>query len=573
MEMLKLTSDDELSRLKRILADGLKKFPKQGMPVNQFNLLKAAGGNLNENAHTRILSALLQIKPVRMSFFKYLDSKYSARGLDKIVDAEKCGDTASVRCFENYIDACVRVGDCCVIIENKVKGACDQAEQIDRYVNSVQLQGCDKHNVFVLYVTQNGGEPTENSFRSAKDILDYNKCSSRFFAINYRQDILPWLYEMLGRKIWFVLERETEREMLQTGLFQYVNYIEGPALLNVQEVYDGFQGFRGMVISGIKELSLKSIMDICTVAEFMVLCQRQYICDAMAEKLFNKLHIEEKRRILKTIFYNAFGVVIPDTDFYRQLPVKIVGTDSMVMSAGVWEDIKSSLVQIDIWCADGGDEGYDKALNGLKDKIGELPSQGDNRINVDMTYNGRGMIRFRVASIKEIQTVISLLGGKIGQSNKADDATKVGYPIECDCEEWLLQIKAAIKEWCASKQITDNDARWDLWNHVTQEDEDKNFKAEATHSYWYVNDWAIQLYENPSEPMRAIDVFAKRGKGESQILGLLKKMASGGFPARALKWDGRVFLRFPTPTIQYAKDLLGALWEWRKEIKPPMDIP
>lgn len=552
-------------KVREIINKWLGVFREAAKDVSEFNLLKEVWGSLNENAHTRILSALLRIKPVRNSFFEYLDRKYLGRGLDKIRDAGKLGAGVSVRCFENYIDACVRIGDYCVIVENKIKGASDQPEQIDRYVNSAIGQGVKGENIFVFYVTRDGGTPGDGSFNSSKKILDYDNGCGRFFAISYRQDILPWLYEMLARKIWLGLEIEIDREMLQTGLAQYVNYIEGPDLLNVREVDDGYRGFRTKVVSDIRGLLIdESMMDICTLAEFMVLRQRRYICNAMADELFNKLHLEEKRRILKTIFYDAMGVVIPDTDFYWQVPILTAEADNMVASVGMWEDTGSSLVQVDVWCVDSGGEKYETTLGGLVNNASGLDYISD------MKYNGISMLRFKVSRIDHMRRVAGLLSRQsdIGTTISAalTESDVLAEKCDRDYEEWLRQIKSAIGEWRLREHASNDDTKLVLWNSVTQELEDKNVNAEATHSYWYVNDWAIQLYENPDEPMRAIDVFAKRGKGETQIIDLLKSMVSAGFAARALKWDGRVFLRFPTPTMKYAKSLLGALWGWRSKL-------
>ena len=129
MSMLMCETMPELDKMQsvEILRGWVASFPETIETDCEFNLLSAANGSLNENAHTRILAALLRIKPVRVFFFTYLDRKYSHRRLDEILDADAENAITSVRCFENYLDACVAIGRFRIIIENKVKGAYDQA--------------------------------------------------------------------------------------------------------------------------------------------------------------------------------------------------------------------------------------------------------------------------------------------------------------------------------------------------------------------------------------------------------------------------------------------------------------
>ncbi len=537
-----------------ILRKWAEAFPKTTTTDCEFNLLSAASGSLTENAHTRILATLLQIKPVRMSFFTYLDRKYSHRRLDEIIDADASNAITSVRCFENYLDACIAVGSFRVIIENKVKGACDQPEQIDRYVDTIKDQGVDKKNIFVLYVTQTGGYPSDNSFNCAKATLECKSDNTgRLFALSYLQDILPWLFEILGRQIWSGLP-EPNREMLKSGILQYANYIEGQDLLGLREEKDGYEDFRKMMfgILAAPDWSLPRIMQMCTWSDFLLLREREQLYKTLDENRFLRLVRREKQLLLKIIFYRAFNVAVPDDEIYVQIPVMTESTADMTVAMGLWENTEDSVVQVDVWCTDENSQTYEIAFNKA------FRSLKDVRRAKYMKWNGKDMIRFKVSTIKEICDVIKVLNGrcpkKIEESN-SNENSPVGT---IDRYELLQQIKVAINSWCSRKQISFNDPRWSIWGQIDAGG------IWANHGYGYVNDWAIQLYENTNESTRAFDVFAKRGKESDDVCVLQTCMLEKGFFCRAMRWDGRVFYRFPVPTRQYAENLLRALWEWRE---------
>lgn len=546
---------DEMGVMKT-LQRWVEAFPETTATNCEFNLLSAANGSLNENAHTRILAALLRIKPVRSSFLSYLDRKYPQRGLDKIRAA--CDKPTSVKCFENYLDACVAVGRFRIIIENKVKGACDQPEQIDRYVDTIKDQGIDAEDIFVLYVTQNGGFPGDNSFNRAKGVLECKgDGTGRLFALSYLKDILPWLREMRDQKIWSELA-EPDRDMLQSGLLQYVNYVEGQNLLGLREEKDGYEDFRKTVLDDLSGWTLPNIMTACTWMDFLLLREREHLYKTLDESSFSALGRKEKQWLLKTIFYRAFRVAVPDEAFYIQIPVMDKNhnhnTDDMTAAVGLWEDTADSVVQVDVWCTNKDSRTYDEVFDHAFERAEEM-----HRCK-RMTWNGKEMIRIRASTIEEMRNVIRRLGGRLPQKVEASSSGKSILAGKTDCDELLRQIRAAVNNRCSREQISFSDERWELWDNLQIEDG----RMWANHQYSYVNGWAIQLYESPNEAMRAFDVFAKREKAFEDVGALQARMSKDGFVSRAMRWDGRVFYRFPLPTRPYAEELLRVLWEWRE---------
>jgi hypothetical protein len=255
------------------------------------------------------------------------------------------------------------------------------------------------------------------------------------------------------------------------------------------------------------------------------------------------------------MFYRSFDIAVPDEECYVQIPVMTKETDDMTAAIGLWEDTEDSVVQVDVWCVGGNSSTYDKAFEQAFNNVQGLQV---GQCAKYMTWNGKKMIRFRVSTLKDMCDVIDVLGGKCPQKAKtpsSDENTLVG---KVDGDKLLRQIKAAINNWCSRKQISASDTRWELWGDMQVEDGN----ICINHGYGYVNGWAIQLYENTNESTRAIDVFAKRG---IDVCGLQMSMLENGFFCRAMRWDGRVFCRFPVPTRQYAEPLLRALWKWRDE--------
>lgn len=542
--------------------------------VGEFDLIGAVGGcSINENAHTRILAALLAIRPVRKLFWSVLVRKYPQRGLERLIQCEVKVGKADVCCFENYIDACITIGECKVILENKVKGANDQPGQIDRYVDLVnKCQGVHEENIFVLYVTQRGGSPSCDSFEKAKETLGCNGSSDsgRFFEVDYLHDILPFLYELLGRRVEQNLA-ENVRESFRGGVMQYVNYIEGSNLLGLRESDDGYGDFRKAVRDELDEIQAKkfSLTDFFTYAEWLLLRNRRTLEMTTSENdcfLFDKQDIEVKRSILRYRFYSMFGIAVPDDEFY----VPVYFDNNAVVSMGMWDDLEGSIVQVDFW-SDAPDGDYDKAIKALEDSSKAL-NDGSNKFQYRvMNYNNHDMIRFRIATLDDLSKVINLLSetpniGKPMNGNMAAtvhmekaDGNVCGnvYP-----EEMIRQMKLAAN---SSRSESQAPSASDLWSFVEVEDGEKKFRID--HRYSYRNGWAIQLYESPDEYIHAFDVFPKRGVEVFKTLRLQREMMKNNYPCRILRWDGRAFCRFPTPTIEYAGELLKSLWQWREELQ------
>jgi hypothetical protein len=191
---------------------------KRKLPYS-INLLDEI--HANENAHSRILRKLLMFPetmvgktryPVLELFLKYLGHPFADLELIKpVITAE-----------EARIDLLIRDRDYSIIIENKINGAVDQDEQLQRYVDKLKTAKVVEDHIYILYLTAEGGSPSESSFPEA---LRKRFCL-RYREINFRYDVYRFLKESV---LCYVAEKQesTVIEFLKSALHQYIDYLEG----------------------------------------------------------------------------------------------------------------------------------------------------------------------------------------------------------------------------------------------------------------------------------------------------------------------------------------------------------
>ena len=181
---------------------------KEKLPYS-FNLLDEV--RANENAHSKILAKLLAYKegdnyPFLNSFFQFI-------GFD---DLCKVIDKPEIKAEKERIDISIKDKKYAVIIENKIHNAPEQKKQVDRYVEIVGAK-YSQDKIFVLYLTHNGGHPSLYSL--SKEIKQELK--DNYKAINYKNDILPWLEQNILPNCKF------QHSMLISGIQQYIDHLKG----------------------------------------------------------------------------------------------------------------------------------------------------------------------------------------------------------------------------------------------------------------------------------------------------------------------------------------------------------
>ncbi|MCQ2199230.1 MAG: PD-(D/E)XK nuclease family protein [Paludibacteraceae bacterium] len=198
-----------------------KLIEKRSADINLIDLL-----HCNENAHSRILKALLDYN--KESFRKSFAQR---TGLPKDFDLKDANIYLEYPAKEGRIDIYIyKENEYAIIIENKINGAQEQHEQIDRYVETA-LEKYDKDKIFCLYLTREGGYPSENSLKEKAATLNFKReepynTESRLIQINYKVDILNWLKDDVLPNIPY------KDKSLIDGINHYIDFLNNMFNLN-----------------------------------------------------------------------------------------------------------------------------------------------------------------------------------------------------------------------------------------------------------------------------------------------------------------------------------------------------
>lgn len=178
-----------------------------------FNLLDEL--HANENAHSRILLKILSYH--NNGKFLFLESFINCL-YGNVTKLQVTIPSFSAE--KHRIDLLIKdkEGKYAIIIENKIHGAVDQSEQINRYISHLQTyEGFSSSEIFVLYLTRSGGSPSEISIKQE----GIKTLGERYKEINFRDDILPWLE---GHDLSKICEKDT---FFVSSVQQYIDYLNG----------------------------------------------------------------------------------------------------------------------------------------------------------------------------------------------------------------------------------------------------------------------------------------------------------------------------------------------------------
>ena len=180
---------------------------------------------INENGHSRILAKLLQYKSQTQQYemleslidFVAENLKKDSFGSIKVVNPEITQE-------KERIDLWVREkGQYAIIFENKIYNAADQDAQLSRYIEKTIECGYREDQIFVVYLSQNGGEPVEQSWGGYKDAFQY-----RYVNLSFRDHIQRWLKEQVLPNI------RIKETVLRSAIEQYIDYLDGLFDLRIQ---------------------------------------------------------------------------------------------------------------------------------------------------------------------------------------------------------------------------------------------------------------------------------------------------------------------------------------------------
>ena len=170
----------------------------------------------NENAHSRILMQLLRYKDGDR--YPILESFINTMGMVGKIEPEIEIVLPSITNERERIDGLIEEPNkYAIIVENKIWGAADRNNQIERYVHAVIRHGIPKEKIYVIYLTSDGSKEVSDWSLTdkAKGILQ-----ERFISMNYRYHILPWLKEDV------LPNCKVKEEFLYSAVHQYIDYLE-----------------------------------------------------------------------------------------------------------------------------------------------------------------------------------------------------------------------------------------------------------------------------------------------------------------------------------------------------------
>lgn len=169
---------------------------------------------LKETAHCKILYRLLQNRIIQNNFIQHF-----------LPNVDYAFDSIQIPYPDTHrIDLTIKSNTFFLIIENKINGACEQREQIDRYVRIAQQTYPDEQ-IYVIYL---GGEyniyPSESSMSSDTQKL----LGNRVIYKNYKDDITPWITSVYDQIAF------DDQPFLKSTLLSYRTYLENKYNLNNQ---------------------------------------------------------------------------------------------------------------------------------------------------------------------------------------------------------------------------------------------------------------------------------------------------------------------------------------------------
>lgn len=159
-----------------------------------FNIIQAAvKTQLRETAHSRILANLLQYDTEILNSFlnKFFSGEYLPNEDLPNKDFKKEGWNIFVE--KNKMDIVLegKLHGNVIIIENKVNDACEQPEQIDRYVSHYR-EKTDYENIYVLYLKR------EDHYGPSPYSWSKTDGDCKLITISYKDDVRSWIDELTG---------------------------------------------------------------------------------------------------------------------------------------------------------------------------------------------------------------------------------------------------------------------------------------------------------------------------------------------------------------------------------------
>lgn len=228
----------ELSeKINSLLNDAKKVVPYN---INVIDELHA-----KENAHSRILCKLLQYQDVNGNY-RILNSFIHYIAQFKPSFANIVIKHPIITQEKKRIDLWIRDYKYAIILENKVCGANDQHNQLERYINTTKSSNhrYKDEQIYIIYLPADEHDPSEQSWGAYKSNCTIKE--ENYANVSFKYTILPWLKTD-------VLPFCTLREnILSSAIKQYIDYLEGMYGQRISQ-----QNLYSMKPEWLKELGLE----------------------------------------------------------------------------------------------------------------------------------------------------------------------------------------------------------------------------------------------------------------------------------------------------------------------------
>jgi len=209
--------------------------------------------HINENAHSRILSKLLQFRDqegrysILESLIEFIKGRNSSKEFHNIAIKSPCVTQEKGRIDLWVRDYSTKIA---LIFENKIYGADDRNKQLFRYIEKTRndrKHRFEDSEIFVFYLTKFGGDPNDQTWGPEK----YN-FRNRYMALSFRYDIIHWLKSIVLPGI------PQKDDYLRSAILQYVDFLEG--IFDIREINKSFNMDLQKYISD--QLGLSTISDL-----------------------------------------------------------------------------------------------------------------------------------------------------------------------------------------------------------------------------------------------------------------------------------------------------------------------
>ena len=351
-----MADKDKLIKVAKELNE-LYKSKKAALPYS-INVIREL--HANENANSRILRGLLQYShngqyPVLQSFIERLRAIADCPIDISIQNPELTNEQ------DNRIDLLIKEKKSyAIIVENKIWGASDQEEQIERYIDYVIDLGIPRRSIFVVYLTLDGNKKVSDISLTdkAKKHLGYsNKNNGRFICMNFKDDIMPWLETLMD------LEETRNEPLLSSSITLYIDFLK--EFFDAREEDIEIENYlEKQLMDKLQANSLKELLDTWEDVDKL-----QEIVSSAANK---KIEGICRQKICNTLEKKGYHIRAYDFQYdYFDLEVDIpewekcwwaMESDKNILFSGIWRNPEKKVAKKNIAMLNGvfenSDDGY-----------------------------------------------------------------------------------------------------------------------------------------------------------------------------------------------------------------------